>query len=49
MRAELYRGDCVELLRTLPDGCVDMVLTDPPYASTAQRWEWAPAPPGWPA
>lgn len=32
MRAELYRGDCVELLRALPDGCVDMVLTDPPYA-----------------
>ena len=39
MRAELYQGDCLELMKTLPDGCIDMVLTDPPYASTAQRWD----------
>ncbi len=26
MRAELYRGDCLELIKTLPDGSVDMVL-----------------------
>ena len=39
MRAELYQGDCLDLLKTLPDGCIDMVLTDPPYASTAQRWD----------
>jgi site-specific DNA-methyltransferase (adenine-specific) len=24
-------GDCFEQLRSLPDGCVDLVLTDPPY------------------
>ena len=24
-------GDCVELMRPLPDACVDFVLTDPPY------------------
>lgn len=24
-------GDCVELLRQLPDTCIDLVLTDPPY------------------
>lgn len=28
---ELHLGDCLELLRDLPDGSVDMVLTDPPY------------------
>ena len=39
MRAELYQGDCLKLMKTLPDGCIDMVLTDPPYASTAQRWD----------
>ena len=39
MRAELYRGDCLELIKTLPDGSVDMVLTDPPYANTAQAWD----------
>jgi site-specific DNA-methyltransferase (adenine-specific) len=24
-------GDALEVLRTLPDGCVDAVITDPPY------------------
>lgn len=27
----LYLGDAVALLRSLPDSCVDLVLTDPPY------------------
>lgn len=27
----LYHGDCLEYLRSLPDGCVDLVVTDPPY------------------
>lgn len=29
--AILYRGDCLEVMATLPDGCVDAVITDPPY------------------
>jgi len=29
--AILYRGDCLEVMATLPDGCVDAVVTDPPY------------------
>jgi site-specific DNA-methyltransferase (adenine-specific) len=28
---QLYRGDCLEVLPTLPDGSVDVVITDPPY------------------
>lgn len=28
---ELYCGDCLELLKEIPDGSVDMVLCDPPY------------------
>ena len=27
----LMQGDCLELMKTIPDGSVDMVLTDPPY------------------
>jgi site-specific DNA-methyltransferase (adenine-specific)/modification methylase len=27
----LHLGDCLEVMRTLPDGCVDAVVTDPPY------------------
>ena len=27
----VVQGDCLDVLRTLPDGCVDAVVTDPPY------------------
>lgn len=27
----VVQGDCLDVLRTLPDGCVDAVITDPPY------------------
>lgn len=28
---ELYQGDCVDFLRTLPDSSVEMVFADPPF------------------
>ena len=31
-RNVLFHGDCFELLPTLPQSCVDAVITDPPYA-----------------
>lgn len=30
-RASIYHGDCIEVMRTLPDNSVDAVVTDPPY------------------
>ena len=27
----IYRGDCIEVLKSLPDASVDMVFADPPY------------------
>lgn len=30
-RIQLYCGDCIELIKTLPDKSVDLVITDPPY------------------
>ena len=27
----VMRGDCIAVLRSLPDACVDMVFADPPY------------------
>ena len=27
------QGDCLELMKTIPDGSVDMILTDPPYGT----------------
>ena len=29
----LLCGDCLELIESIPDGSVDMVLSDPPYSS----------------
>lgn len=28
---QMHCGDCLELMRELPDKCIDLVLTDPPY------------------
>ena len=36
---ELWQGDCLELMRNIPDGSVDLVLTDPPYGTTACKWD----------
>lgn len=33
----LYCGDALEVMASLPDGCVDTVLTDPPYSSGGRR------------
>lgn len=30
--ATLYTGDCIDVLKTLPDSSVDSVVTSPPYA-----------------
>lgn len=32
MKYDLHLGDCLEVLRTLPDASVDSIVTDPPYA-----------------
>jgi len=34
---ELHHGDCLEVLRTLPDNSVDAIVTDPPYGLTANK------------
>jgi len=36
---KLLKGDCLELMKGIPDGSVDMVLTDPPYGTTACKWD----------
>lgn len=35
----LMQGDCLEIMKTIPDGSVDMILTDPPYGTTACKWD----------
>lgn len=35
----LLQGDCLELMKLIPTGSVDMVLADPPYGTTACKWD----------
>ena len=35
----LMLGDCLERMKEIPDGSVDMVLCDPPYGTTACKWD----------
>lgn len=36
---DLRHGDCLEIMKDIPDSSVDMVLVDPPYGSTACAWD----------
>lgn len=38
----IFHGDCLEVLRTLPDNSVDAVVTDPPYGLSfmGKRWDY---------
>ena len=38
--ATLYHGDCLEVMRTLPDFSVDAVVTDPPYGLSFMGKKW---------
>jgi len=35
----LHLGDCLDVMQDIPDGSVDMVMTDPPYGTTACKWD----------
>ena len=37
MNTTLWQGDCLELMKNIPDGSVDLVLTDPPYGKKADK------------
>lgn len=39
MAIQLYHGDCLELMKSIPDKSVDMVLCDLPYGTTACKWD----------
>ncbi|CAL6945194.1 site-specific DNA-methyltransferase [Lactiplantibacillus plantarum] len=35
----LLKGDCLELMKNIPDRSIDMVLCDLPYGTTANKWD----------
>lgn len=36
---DLIYGDCLEIMKDIPDGIVDMVLCDLPYGTTRNKWD----------
>lgn len=37
----LLNGDCLELMKSIPDNSIDLILTDPPYQTTNISWDLA--------
>lgn len=39
MKQEIWHGDCLEVMKDIPDKSVDMILCDLPYGTTACKWD----------
>ena len=39
MNTKLYNGDCLELMKDIPDKSIDLILCDLPYGTTACKWD----------
>jgi len=39
MSVELHLGDCLEVMRSMPDKSVDAIITDLPYGTTSCSWD----------
>lgn len=37
---KIIRGDCLEVMRTFPDNCMDTIITDPPYGTHFMNEKW---------
>jgi DNA modification methylase len=35
----LFKGDCLEIMKSIPTACVDFVLCDLPYGTTSCKWD----------
>lgn len=40
MKIDLRLGDCIEVLKTIPDNSIDSIVTDPPYGIGFMNKEW---------
>lgn len=36
---ELYKGDCLDVMKNIPDKSVDMILCDLPFGTTKNKWD----------
>ena len=33
---KLFNGDCLEVMKSIPDKSIDLIVTDPPYNTTSR-------------
>jgi len=36
---DLIKGECLEVMKSIPDASIDAIITDPPYGTTACKWD----------
>ncbi len=36
---QLIKGECIEQMKLIPTGSIDAIITDPPYGTTACKWD----------
>jgi len=36
---KLHKGDCLEIMKKIPNESIDAIITDPPYGTTACKWD----------
>ena len=39
MEIDLRLGNCLEIMKSIPDCSIDAIITDPPYGTTACKWD----------
>tara|TARA_R100000734_G_C3316678_1_gene109287 strand:+ start:1206 stop:1964 length:759 start_codon:yes stop_codon:yes gene_type:complete len=39
MMIDLYKGDCLEVMKQIESQSIDAIITDPPYGTTACKWD----------
>jgi len=37
---KVYHGDCIEIMKQLPDECVDLIFADPPFNIGVRYDKW---------
>ena len=39
MKIDLKKGECLEVMKSIPNDSIDSIITDPPYGTTACKWD----------
>ena len=39
MLNKIIHGDCLQVMKDIPDKSIDAIITDPPYGTTACKWD----------